>query len=604
MPRSNKKKHITHQATPSSDVDIKQLLGKEKSLMISRAIASGKKHGLNMKHGSSNPGTGDCAFESIIQNINDRSCFKVKYPMTIDWYRRIWVTDMANRTIDSAFNTMTNQQWIDGWTEMLTPGIYERGIFGDLMLPGIACGVRKILLIFNTNENTPHDPIYIVDPSNFNVRPDTEIPILLSYNLAHYESMEPCTEADIQATIELVKEYQEGRYRFRRNDIPTLLSLNVESSNEGAESQHKHEFGPNKMREMGYVDDEIKAKTPIDPNMNEAHKMENSRSVKSKTNRMSLKRKVVPHQDEPRKSPNEECDKTEESNGRDYIEEYINLEEIDDFLDKTILNNRSRSRMKERSFKHVDKNSSKQNQQKTPKKPGDQIKSKKIEEENINLEEIDDFLDKEMNCASKTNNGHLYYRLMKALKDYPLTEADGKMKCPFCRIFVKNVRLHFERKPGCGNMIDMVHFIKGHEQWKIVKERERHRINAEKTRKKQKETNPELYKLKESAAFKKRRDNQKETNPELLKQNESAASKKRRDNQKETNPELLKLNESAAFKKRRDNQKETNPELLKLNERATFQKKRDKQKRNDPRRTKKEGKRSREKTKEEKRAKD
>ena len=89
MPRSNKKKHNTHQATPSSDADIKQLLGKEKSLMISRAIASGKKHGLNMKHGSSNPGTGDCAFESIIQNINDRSCFKVKYPMTIDWYRRI-----------------------------------------------------------------------------------------------------------------------------------------------------------------------------------------------------------------------------------------------------------------------------------------------------------------------------------------------------------------------------------------------------------------------------------------------------------------------------------------------------------------------------------
>ena len=28
---------------------------------------------------------------------------------------------------------------------MIVPGAYERGIFGDLMLPGIACGVRKII---------------------------------------------------------------------------------------------------------------------------------------------------------------------------------------------------------------------------------------------------------------------------------------------------------------------------------------------------------------------------------------------------------------------------------------------------------------------------
>ena len=51
---------------------------------------------------------------------------------------------------------------------MLEPGAYERGIFGDLMLPGIACGIRKVILIFNTNTDTPHDPIYVVNPSIFN----------------------------------------------------------------------------------------------------------------------------------------------------------------------------------------------------------------------------------------------------------------------------------------------------------------------------------------------------------------------------------------------------------------------------------------------------
>ena len=136
MPRSNKKKPYSNQATPSADVAIRHLLGKEKSLMISRAIASGCKHGVILKHGSSNPGTGDCAFGSIIHNNNDRSCFNEKFTMAIDWYRRIWVTDMANRTVNSPYNTVTRQQWLDGWKEMLIPGTYERGIFGDLMLPG------------------------------------------------------------------------------------------------------------------------------------------------------------------------------------------------------------------------------------------------------------------------------------------------------------------------------------------------------------------------------------------------------------------------------------------------------------------------------------
>ena len=153
--------------------------------------ASAQKHGINLRHGSTNPGTGDCAFESVIHNINDRPCFSEKLNMSINYYRRIFVTDMANRTVNTDLNYLSSQQWYEGWNQMLVPGAYERGIFGDLMLPGIACGVRKILLIFNTNPNTPHDPIYIVDPSKFNVTPDSEIPILLAYNLSHYESLEP-----------------------------------------------------------------------------------------------------------------------------------------------------------------------------------------------------------------------------------------------------------------------------------------------------------------------------------------------------------------------------------------------------------------------------
>ena len=149
--------------------------------------------------------------------------------MSTDYYRRLWVTDMANRTANTPLNTVTHKQWLEEWKQMLVPGTYERGIYGDLMLPGISCGVRKILLIFNTNPNTPHDPIYIIDPSEYNVHPDSDIPILLSYNMSHYENLEPLEDEDIILTMNLVTEYKAGRYIYGREDIHKLISLESNS---------------------------------------------------------------------------------------------------------------------------------------------------------------------------------------------------------------------------------------------------------------------------------------------------------------------------------------------------------------------------------------
>ena len=144
MPRSNKKKHFLkpeQQTNPSCQ--IASLLMAEKNLMLARAITSGRNHGINLVQGTSNPGLGDCAFEAVIQNNNERSCYIQKFFMPINHYRQIWVTDMANRTVDSPWNTYSCKEWFDGWKQMQVPGIYERGIFGDLMLPGIACGKSR-----------------------------------------------------------------------------------------------------------------------------------------------------------------------------------------------------------------------------------------------------------------------------------------------------------------------------------------------------------------------------------------------------------------------------------------------------------------------------
>ena len=249
MPRSNKRKSSQNKPSAaknepppplklagishlSSNEAAAKLFEKEKKIMITRAISSSSKHGIDVMQGASNPGNGDCAFEAIVQNINERSSFTEKFPLDINQYRRIWTTDMANRTLFTEFNIYSNKEWLEGWNEMAVPGTYERGIFGDLMVPGIACGVRKYLLIFNTSLNTPDDPIYVVNPVSFNVPPDTEVPVMLAYNGSHYESLVPKTEVDVQMSVNLVKTYLEGKYRYTNKDIEYLLCVNMVRDND------------------------------------------------------------------------------------------------------------------------------------------------------------------------------------------------------------------------------------------------------------------------------------------------------------------------------------------------------------------------------------
>ena len=87
MTRSNKKKTFLKpfQKQPSGqsflppNKEIVDLMTNERNLMISRAITSARNHGINLRHGSPNPGTGDCAFVSVIQSNNERQCFTEKF---------------------------------------------------------------------------------------------------------------------------------------------------------------------------------------------------------------------------------------------------------------------------------------------------------------------------------------------------------------------------------------------------------------------------------------------------------------------------------------------------------------------------------------------
>ena len=48
------------------------------------AIASAQKHKIKLMPGRKNQGDGNCSYESVIFNINDRSCYTDKLPMSPD----------------------------------------------------------------------------------------------------------------------------------------------------------------------------------------------------------------------------------------------------------------------------------------------------------------------------------------------------------------------------------------------------------------------------------------------------------------------------------------------------------------------------------------
>ena len=153
--------------------------------------------------------------------------------MSPDNYRRIWNTDMLNKLLDKRIPWnpgLSRAQLIEGFTELMETGVYERPYFGDMMMAGIACGVRKRILIFNTNERTDHDPIAVIDPTQYGGYVDSEIPVVVAYDMVHFESLHPVESQDIKETVKLTSSYiaQPSRYHqeygFTNRDMIYLVT--------------------------------------------------------------------------------------------------------------------------------------------------------------------------------------------------------------------------------------------------------------------------------------------------------------------------------------------------------------------------------------------
>ena len=214
------------------------------------------------------------------------------------------MTDMKNRTRDDGtWNIYSDTEWEEGWNAMMESGIYERGIFGDLTQFGIACGSRKVLLIFNTSLDSPHDPVYVCDPRKFGVDPDTEIPVVLAYDLSHYESLHTVGDADIFSTVKLVEEYQNGNYAFGKVDLPNLLCIDDDRTNTPFmgmdEDEEKHS---GLQAEQDSLPEHLKGKRPRDMTKDEKKEYNNHRTKMSRGNVSKDKKKEEAEKDRERKA--------------------------------------------------------------------------------------------------------------------------------------------------------------------------------------------------------------------------------------------------------------------------------------------------------------
>ena len=223
--------------------------------MFEGAVESAKKHNINVKPGTKNPGRGNCSYESVILNINERNCFRNKFNMSLGHYRVVWNTDMMNKILDKRvpWNPgLTREEIVEGFQELMISGVYERDFFGDMIMAGIACGVKKIILIFHTNEDiskTGHDPISVIDPRDYAGDIDSEIPVVVAYNLVHYESLLPLCDNDIEEIKKLVRLYmaKPSRYMedygFSGKDISYLVSKEeiLPKSSTGLQNNYRKE---------------------------------------------------------------------------------------------------------------------------------------------------------------------------------------------------------------------------------------------------------------------------------------------------------------------------------------------------------------------------
>ena len=205
--------------------------------LVAKALESARKHGIALTQGTLNAADGNCSFDAVINNINDRACFLDKLDLPSYVYRQVWITELEMETVNfpNLGAGYTQEEKRENWNKLKQSGIYDVDFFGDLVIHAISKGCRKTILIFNTSTSAS-SPIYVVKPTYFGGFEDCDIPVILGYNQYHYESLHPLTEEDLEKTKALVEAYVSGNYQYTKKDIQFLISKPIDTNNGNCDS--------------------------------------------------------------------------------------------------------------------------------------------------------------------------------------------------------------------------------------------------------------------------------------------------------------------------------------------------------------------------------
>ena len=207
--------------------------------IFEKGIRNAKMHGINVSADEPNKGEGDCLFESVIDNINHRDCFKTKLSHPVQYYREKWVSEMQLQfqETDHYPGEDNHDIWNTGWEKQKEGGEYNVNIYNisDIVPAAMGHCVQSNILVFNVDKNSS-SPAHIFKANYFqkNIQPTTEIPLVLVYNGGHYESLLPKTQNDSQLCTNLVakianNEYDKTKYGFSTQNRESLKRKEISS---------------------------------------------------------------------------------------------------------------------------------------------------------------------------------------------------------------------------------------------------------------------------------------------------------------------------------------------------------------------------------------
>ena len=186
--------------------------------------------------GNPNNASGNCLYESIIDNVNSRNCFTEQLNNPPEFYRNVWNTEGEEKIKLTGFypGALSEEEWREGWRKLIYTNEYDVPYIGNFAIVACAHSLKKDILIFNTpwqtDDANANSPISVVSSTQFDPSNErkTEIPIVLLYDGVHFESSIPVSKEDVQRTIDLVRNYTSGNYiipESLKNDYKSKESL-------------------------------------------------------------------------------------------------------------------------------------------------------------------------------------------------------------------------------------------------------------------------------------------------------------------------------------------------------------------------------------------